>query len=138
MFKVGEEIIVSDPCYDEDGVCNYIAKAKSGDWKIEVVEDDGKKELVAKHIECGEKEWKLVSTDICVDSGMVGLYDREYYQAKDRIRNEERFELQKRWLLENEEGKVGRGCVVKVKFGGCFDLYAMGESELEGLRLVLA
>ena len=41
-FEVKDEIVISDPCYEADGNCNKIVKAKTGTWKSKIeIADEG-------------------------------------------------------------------------------------------------
>jgi len=89
-FEVKDEIVISDPCYEADGSCNKISKAKSGTWKSKIeIEDTGMfGKRVADLFVCHKDynfldgnyyDWEELA-DCGVDSGQLGVFSKEVYQ----------------------------------------------------------
>lgn len=102
QFRVtSNEILVSDPCYDASDLNHLIKGVRKGKWdaKIYLNEEGRVMYLMAWNIVIeppvvDSYKWHLSSDNIGVDSGQVGIYDKEYYQddaiveGLDRIRKE--------------------------------------------------
>jgi len=156
-FEVtGGKIIVSDPCYDASSDCNYFAKVENGVWVVKIIYDNERpKELISyvRDVEISD-EWEKITSDICVDSGLVGFYDLTHFQDNkiienlDEYYNEgiEKLFPEQVWFSANygvsktkQGGVIPFGCVVKTPYStGCYDLYILQkQSEIIALRLVL-
>lgn len=86
-IELSNEVVISDPCYNEDTWCTaefdnvkpgtYRCKAllvDEGDWGIRVAE------LIAVHTDNMKVINKLVAR-VGVDSGQMGIYDNNYFSS---------------------------------------------------------
>ncbi|XWV24803.1 hypothetical protein QJ856_gp0980 [Tupanvirus deep ocean] len=95
------KILISDPCYDFDiskydtepdswNLNLFLDNVLNGQWDSWIVPDketDRNAQLICanhnKHNNLDElllqKEWEVLDSIICVDSGQVGIYDLNYY-----------------------------------------------------------
>jgi len=89
-FEVKDEVVISDPCYEADGSCNKISKAKSGTWKakIEIADEGDWGKRVADLFVCHKDynfldgdhyAWEQIA-DCGVDSGQLGVFSKEVFK----------------------------------------------------------
>lgn len=100
-IKLGDKVVISDPCYDLDTWCNGVLEnVKPGNWhtKAENVNINNWGErcsaLIAWHEdveEPDEGDYELTGIDVGVDSGQAGIYDYKHFEYlkdnKDRDEN---------------------------------------------------
>lgn len=100
-IKLGDKVVISDPCYDLDTWCNGVLEnVKPGIWhtKAENVNINNWGErcsaLIAWHEdveELDEGDYELTGIDVGVDSGQAGIYDYKHFEYlkdnKDRDEN---------------------------------------------------
>jgi hypothetical protein len=100
-IKLGDKVVISDPCYDLDTWCNGVLEnVKPGIWhtKAENVNINNWGErcsaLIAWHKdveEPDEGDYELTGIDVGVDSGQAGIYDHKHFEYlkdnKDRDEN---------------------------------------------------
>lgn len=87
-IRLGEEVMVSDPCYSMGTWCTavlkdvlpgeYICSCSTADEgtrvkSIQVIHESCKKEIA-------DTGWEAVDEEIGVDSGMAGIFDMDYYK----------------------------------------------------------
>ncbi len=100
MIEIGEEVVVSDPCYSPDTWCQGVVKNMlPGFYHCggEIVETNGWGRRVSKirilHETASEIPVYLEeeSFEVGVDSGQAGIYDAEYYydQYRDKSQRED-------------------------------------------------
>ena len=88
---LGEEVRISDPCYDPDTWCaGTLENVKSGLYNCYVnFQDTGKfgirvASIIAVHSEFDNEDFKnpaiVTNIDVGVDSGQCGIYDLEYFK----------------------------------------------------------
>lgn len=94
-IKLGEEVVVSDPCYDIPTWCQAIVKnVLPGNYRTLVIKGDeggwGTRcsRLIAIHEDYAHQDekfrWELYPGVIGVDSGQAGIFSRESYR-KDEL-----------------------------------------------------
>lgn len=101
-FEVtGDEIVVSDPCYDEDVWCRHTVKdVLPGNWNADFTRapcgfssnDHRNAEIRAWHTdkweEASKGTWELESHQIGVDSGQAGFFDKAHYKDEKVVPEE--------------------------------------------------
>jgi hypothetical protein len=151
-FNIKDEVVISDPCYKDMDSYNITKKVKSGDWKTRAVISDngdwGKRvaDLFVCHKDYDyldwEKDWRPIG-DCGVDSGQLGIFDKEVYQndaheeilslAESDICNDEPFYCRMCHLTLGDDGgsntfggAFSRGVNVNSGFGdGCYEASAI-------------
>lgn len=103
---VSGNLVVSDPCYEED--LDILKKAKKGTWEAIVVKKiefglyrvvSG---IVAKHVDASDpimlEETKPARFGVHVDSGQAGIFDAAHYQDDSVIESfDPRFSFENPW-----------------------------------------
>jgi hypothetical protein len=140
------ELIITDPCYDDDGHLGHVTKdVKKGTWVVfaQYCGDNGRVSgLMACHVDhkvsVDSSCWEHVSSMIGVDSGQAGIYDRKYFKNDRIVEGVERTEgvgiicPEEPWysincdrtLGEASAGTIPFGCVSSSGYGdGCYDCY---------------
>lgn len=91
-IKLGNEIYLTDPCYDITTWCQQLVNnVKSGNWVIDYeyneYKDGAEQEVILSiaHEDYGmtifnEYDEKIDSVELGVDSGTIGIFDKEYYE----------------------------------------------------------
>ena len=84
---VSGKIIITDPCYAQDGICQLSnRKAKRGVWVASIEVHDGSVSVLHAHHIDHEGDLPNISIGtIGVDSGMAGIYDMEKYKDQTLI-----------------------------------------------------
>jgi len=85
-FDLGEQTVISDPCYSELGdSCTMVVRTKPGRWIARVnISDEGLwgkrvQSLVAETL--GARMYHTDPGDVCVDSGQMSIVDLDYYEG---------------------------------------------------------
>lgn len=160
----GENLIVSDPCYDLEYVdknigLNYRLKAKPGTWVYEFNEDTMTLDVYETKSSFLVTE-EGINSDIfdeirnfAVDSGQVGVFLENSYQKDSLVenvefKNESFNDIKERWYRACCEvtcsndgmGFVPDGFVIGTKYGdGVYPVgvkYAPGTNEVAYLRII--
>lgn len=160
----GENLIVSDPCYDlgyvdKNNGLNYRLKAKPGTWVYNFNEDTMTLDVYEKSSSFLVREEGINSNifdkimDFAVDSGQVGVFLESSYQKDSLVENIE-FEdkdfkdMKEQWYRaccevtcsNNAMGFVPDGFVTGTKYGdGVYPVgikYAPGTDEVAYLRII--
>lgn len=91
-IELGNEIYLTDPCYDITTWCQQLLKnVRSGKWVIDYeynkLKNKTEQEVVLSiaHEDYGmtifnEYDEKIDSVELGVDSGTIGIFDKEYYE----------------------------------------------------------
>lgn len=99
IIKLGNKVIVSDPCYDLGTWCQaVIENVKEGNYStfFKTLDDDEKTietiGVVLDGINVLEEDYILLNNTIGVDSGTAGIFDYKYYEEKhDTSENKDKF-----------------------------------------------
>lgn len=84
----GEEVYITDPCYQTNVWCNQLVQdVKKGIWSIEYKKNEECVILQLFHVDYGKEifkngvyDRKEISTELGVDSGTIGVFDKDYYE----------------------------------------------------------
>lgn len=157
MIKLGNKVIVTDPCYRIDTWCNYIVNnVLVGEYNTLIKTFDGGswgervKELIVLHKDYKEPhdeeieyQWKPVSDNIGVDSGQCGVYDLSYRckTSDDWIHNSEFYKKACKCTDKNEQygEQDNAGVTSRTGFGdGTYTLFLLENSDghVVGFRIV--
>ena len=109
---LGQEIMITDPCYDEDTWCNgKLTNVRPGAWHTKAnyynIEFWGDRcaNLVAWHETVDEPtEWELTDIDVGVDSGQAGIIDLAHFRAMKETHKQE-----EKWYDSIQTYQYGRG-----------------------------
>lgn len=115
-IKLGKEVMVSDPCYDDPTWCQHKLKnVLPGEYsvynKYHDAGDWGRRNsmLIAVHQDylLDDLRWRMCeSANIGVDSGQAGIFDLPYYRKDSVFENEESNFLKNFRNYSGEEGDV--------------------------------
>lgn len=84
-IELGNQVVVSDPCYNLGTWCQgVLSNVKTGKWICDYereFNDEGRvSRLIVRHLEHPNAEpTKLMEFEVGVDSGTAGIFDYEYY-----------------------------------------------------------
>lgn len=104
-IELGNEVYLTDPCYDTTTWCQQLLKnVKSGKWVVDYEYEDGMQQeiiLSIAHEDYGmtifsEYDEVVDSVVLGVDSGTIGIFDKRYYENyhyEDKIND--------KWYEEN-------------------------------------
>ena len=152
MIKLGNKVIVSDPCYKLDTWCSKVVDIKPGNYKTNVYYDNlsswGNRvsclEIIHENYDIGEwSNWELITEDIGVDSGQCGFYDYEKYKDSVGIGEydeKDTFYGRACFLTDQDEqyGIFEQGIVSRSGIGdGVYDLFGVKQdNEYVALKVI--
>ena len=116
LIKLGKEVMISDPCYDDPTWCQHKLKNvlpgeysvhcktyDAGDWGVR------NSMLLAVHTDYLDSDikWKeCTGAVVGVDSGQAGIFDLPYYRKDSIFENEESNFLKEFRNYNGQEGDV--------------------------------
>lgn len=156
---ISGSVVISDPCYTLDSWCSYKVKCQDGQYTASVV----KKKVNSWGERIHELEailstkldncnyWKDVqSADIGVDSGQAGIFDSNFYQNNEAVKESD-FGSEP-WdcdgpfysacgshtLSDKQAGVLSKGCISSSGFGdGSYNLQVLeDENGIYGMKIV--
>ena len=153
-IELGNNVIVSDPCYESTNFYNRLLRnVKSGIYNCIVASADfdwwgeRTRSIVVMHnkYKATRKDWRLIGR-AGVDSGQMGIYDKEYFVSKDGDEKEwydDKDTWYKNLCTKNEFDDRGvildnKGVVCHSGYGdGIYNVYAIYNSkdEIVGIKV---
>lgn len=155
MIKLGNKVLVSDPCYENDIRCTEVVEnVKEGNYTTNVAywkDSDpvfnnrvAELEVILDGVDKDTLNWEITEADISVDSGKCGIYD--YKSVKDIVGTGECNEkdtfygqacqctdAKEQYSELNSYGVVSRSGIGD----GSYDLYiAKQDNQVVGIKIV--
>lgn len=131
-----DELIISDPCYDQGTWCmGALSPVKTGTWLALVQRGDyvgwGERicKLVAVHQDhpIGDApEFRMSPIDVGVDSGQAGIFDERYYKNDEAIDDEDKGDYP--WDCDGEFYSACGSHTLSKKGAGCLKHGAVASS----------